>query len=122
MLQKIKMVDILPLLYNGQCTIIVREKKQDKRGVTVDKEVIQSENVPCRLSHTKIEQSKKYTNLGHTVSQTVKLFLAPDVEVPTGSKIIVTQNGVTKVYRNCGESAIFSGHQEIALEIFEEWV
>lgn len=121
MLSKIKMVKILPMLYNGLCTIVVCENKKDERGVTGFCDVIKAENVPCRLSHSKVEQSQKYGNLGHTASQTIKLFLAPDIEILSGSKIIVTQNGMTKAYRNCGENAVFSGHQEIMLEIFEEW-
>lgn len=56
-----------------------------------------------------------------TVSQSVVLFIAPEVEIPSGSKITVTQNGKTTDYCRSGESAVYTSHQEIALELFEDY-
>lgn len=57
----------------------------------------------------------------NTVSQSVVLFIAPEVEIPSGSKITVTQNGKTTDYCRSGESAVYTSHQEIALELFEDY-
>ena len=56
-----------------------------------------------------------------TVSQSVVLFIAPEVEIPSGSKITVTQNGKTTDYCRSGESAVYTSHKEIALELFEDY-
>ena len=52
---------------------------------------------------------------------TVVLFIAPEVEIPSGSKITVTQNGKTTDYCRSGESAVYTSHKEIALELFEDY-
>ena len=41
--------------------------------------------------------------------------------LPSGSKITVTQNGKTTDYCLSGESAVYTSHQEIALELFEDY-
>lgn len=56
-----------------------------------------------------------------TVSQSVKLFISPDVVIKAGSKIIVTQHGRTTEYSNSGVPAVYPTHQEIMLTLFEGW-
>ena len=51
----------------------------------------------------------------------VKLFIAPEINVMPGSKIVVTQKGRTTEYKNSGEPAIFDTHQEIMLVKFKGW-
>ena len=53
--------------------------------------------------------------------QSITLFIDRAVTVPEGSKITVTQNGVTGVYEKSGKPAIYSTHQEIPLELFKGW-
>ena len=43
------------------------------------------------------------------------------VEIPEGSKITVTQNGVTCDYEQSGKAAVFTYHKEVPLELFREW-
>jgi len=43
------------------------------------------------------------------------------VDIPEGSKITVTQNGVTHDYERSGKPAVYSCHQEVPLELFKEW-
>ena len=54
--------------------------------------------------------------------QTIKLFISPLVNVPPGSKITVTQNNQTQVYKSSGQPAVYTNHQEIELELFDEVV
>lgn len=57
----------------------------------------------------------------YTVSQSVKLFISPDIVIKAGSKIIVTQHGRTTEYSNSGVPAVYPTHQEIMLTLFEGW-
>lgn len=56
-----------------------------------------------------------------TTSQAVKLFIAPEIAVPEGSRIDVTQNGITTSYRQSGTPAVYSSHQEITLELYKRY-
>lgn len=110
----------LEKMYIGTCNIIVYEKQVDpttKRSQFA--EVIKESNVSCRLSFS----TAATTGDGNTasVAQNITLFLAPEVTVPDGSKIVVTQNGKTKAYTNSSEPRLYDSHQEIALKLFERW-
>ncbi|HBF5228480.1 TPA: hypothetical protein KSJ92_004019, partial [Clostridioides difficile] len=50
------------------------------------------------------------------LEQTIKLFISPDIEIKAGSKLIIND----KEYVRSGESAIYSNHQEIILELFKD--
>jgi len=108
-------------LYDGRCTAIVR--KGSVNPVTKRTEFGESElyiDQPCRLS---FGRSKNITGDGAvaSVSQAVSLFIAPELSIPEGTKIIVTQSGVTTAYSNSGTPSIYPTHQEIQLSLFERW-
>ncbi|MER2030949.1 MAG: hypothetical protein ABS903_17440 [Solibacillus sp.] len=44
-----------------------------------------------------------------------------EYDIPSGSKIIVKQNGITESYTRSGKAAVFRMHQEIPLELFERY-
>lgn len=81
-------------------------------------------NQPCRLSFdVNNNRVLKPTLTGETASevrQNVKLFISPEVEIKPGSKIIVTQNGVTTAYKKSGQPSVYSTHQEIMLELYDD--
>ena len=89
-------------------------------GETVFTEKVVLTEQPCRLSFSSRNSSAKDDGY-NTVSQSVVLFIAPEIEIPSGSKITVTQNGKTTDYCRSGESAVYTSHQEIALELFEDY-
>ena len=106
-------------LYKGSCTVKTWEEIKDPitRITKSKKEGAKFENQPCRLSIEK--QTSTANTLGPAViSQTTKLFIAPELDIPAGSKIIVTQNGKTTEYTRSGEPAVYTNHQEITLELF----
>ena len=105
--------------YEGRATVVEYLKIKDEYGLTSFQEVTVLEDQPCKLSFEALT-----SNSGDpvaTISQGVKLFLSPDVEIKAGSKIIVTQNGRTTEYSNSGVPAVYSTHQEIMLTLFENW-
>lgn len=108
-------------LWTGICTIYTRAEQvnqTNKRIEFVETAIIEDE--PCRLSFKNSSPVSISTDVAEN-KQIIKLFLSPNVVVPMGSKITVTQNGVTNTYRRSGEPCIFSYHQEILLENFEKW-
>lgn len=77
------------------------------------------EAVPCRLSH---DQSPSASNEdAASVSQSIKVFYSPEIDVDAGSKLVITQNGVTKAYRHSGVETVYDTHKEVVLELLERW-
>ena len=109
-------------LYKGLCSVKVKVSSvNEETGETVFTEKAVLTEQPCRLSFQSRNSAAKDDGY-NTVSQSVVLFIAPEVEIPSGSKITVTQNGKTTDYCRSGESAVYTSHQEIALELFEDYV
>ena len=107
--------------YEGICTIIEYRSVTDERTkLSSRKKITVLENQPCRLSFEKLSTASQ-TETAAAVSQGVKLFLAPEIRVNSGSKMAVTQNGVTGEYSASGEPAVYDTHQEIVLELFRGW-
>ena len=94
-------------LYIGKCTITEQQKVQ-KANKSIDfADVIVQEDVPCRLSFSTVSNANQ-TETGASVVQTTKVFLAPEITVKPGSKLTVTQNGVTTEYKSSGVPAFYS--------------
>lgn len=107
--------------YEGMCSIVEYGDILDEQTkITSQGEVTILEGQPCRLSFETISAANQ-TDTVANVSQKTKLFLPPEVTVTSGSKIIVTQNGITTEYSASGEPAVYFSHQEIMLELFRGW-
>lgn len=107
--------------YEGVCTIIeYSDEKDEKTKLCRAKEVVVVEDQPCRLSFEKLNKVVQ-SDTAAAMGQGTKLFLAPEIQVKGGSKIIVTQNGITEEYSASGKPAVYPTHQEIILELFEGW-
>lgn len=108
-------------LYVGSCTVIERQSIKDPiTHVTTQKEVTVLDNQPCKLSFERVTSANQ-TSVAAIVTQSTKLFIAPEIDIKPGSKIVVTQRGRTESYSRSGQPAYFSSHQEIQLELFERW-
>lgn len=113
--------EALEATYEGLCTIIeYRDVTDEKTKLSREKEVPVIEDQPCKLSFEKLNAVVQ-TETAAAAAQGVKLFLAPEITVNSGSKIVVTQNGVVGEYSSSGEPAIYYTHQEIILELFRGW-
>lgn len=77
-------------------------------------------NEPCRLSHSR-ESTIDVTNGAPSVTQTITLFIRPDLVIKEGSVIEVTQRGVTNKYKRSSKPAIYTNHQEIDLDLYEDY-
>ena len=78
------------------------------------------ENQPCRLSYKTITNAGE-NDVASSVFQIIQVFLNPEINIKAGSKLIITQNGITTEYKSSGEPAFYNTHQEIILELFKEW-
>jgi len=109
--------------YNGVCTIIERRDVRDEKTKITRKneEVPIIENQPCKLSFESLTATLQTDTIANQM-QGVKLFIAPETPVKSGSKIIVDQNGVKTEYFASGVPAVYLSHQEIILELFRGWV
>lgn len=113
----------LQSLWTGVCTVYVRVPSptpDPATGRTVWAVEAVAEAVPCRLSFETLSETQDESSAAK-VTQSVKLFLDPAVPLPAGSKLTVTQNGVTSEYVQSGEAAVYSNHKEVPLELFERW-
>ena len=107
--------------YDGICRIYgMKPAKDPVTKVTRQEAVALHEDIPCHLSYSSTA-SAAGSDTVTAVVQAIKLFLAPELVVPPGSRIEVTQQGRTESYAQSGKAAVYSSHQEILLEIWKEY-
>lgn len=108
-------------MYTGTCDIVeTREEVID--GVTKEEEVVAYTGLKCRISFYRSSLALLTKGDYYLKKQLVTLFLQDEIKVKEGSKIIVTQNGETSVYKNSGKAKLYLTHQEIILELVENLV
>ena len=109
-------------LWNGICTVHVRQAStvSSQNGRNAIEEVILHENIPCRISYTEIQTAEPHAH-AHKRAQKAVLYIAPNITIPAGSKITITQEGVTEDYERSGVPAVYPHHQEVPLELFKGW-
>jgi len=108
-------------LYDSTCTVV--EYRKEKDPVTkkmVSKEVTEYKDKPCKLSYSSIGKSNQ-TEAANAVTQIIKVFIAPELDIKPGSKLVITSKGRTVEYKNSGVPAVYDTHQEIILELFRGW-
>lgn len=114
---ELRVRNALSSLWTDRCAVYVRAEKIDESGLTDFTETLLVEDQPCKLSFGTLTQASG--DPVATAGQVVKLFLTPDIEIPAGSRIVVTRNGgLNRVfeYVSSGEPGVFHDHQEIFLE------
>ena len=92
----------------------------EKTKITTKKEMLVSEGIPCKISF----ESLDITPIGDTAAEkkvSVKLFLAPEIQIKAGSKVVVEHEGETAAYKSSGVPGKFATHQEAMLELFRGW-
>lgn len=109
-------------LWGGVCTVTVRncDTTDENTGRITVSEVDICKDEPCRISFDAVSATQSDSNAAQVV-QSITLYIDRAVVIPEGSKITVTQNGVTNEYEKSGKSAAYSTHQEIPLELFKGW-
>lgn len=122
MLPKTALVSVRKALergYTGTFTVTERKKVVRADHSTGFAEVPTVTEQSCRLSFTTSPAAGEGDTA--TLTQSVKLFCAPEIIIPEGSRITVTQNGVTEEYARSGMVAMYDTHAEYVLEVFRGW-
>ncbi len=114
---------IIEDFYDGICTVSdTVMTKNNITGETQPEESVTYNEIPCRLSYkSKSAASADDKTTGFKIGQEIILFISPDIKINAGSKITVTQYGITRDYKQSGVSAVYPTHQEIALKLSEEY-
>lgn len=109
------------IYYEGSCSIYeFRDVFDEETKITSSQVVPVYESIPCKLSFETL-QTADQTETTAALRQGVKLFMAPEIRVNGGSKIVVTWCGEDREYSLSGEPAVYPSHQEIMLDIFRGW-
>lgn len=107
--------------YKDSCTVIqFQAVKDSKTKLTKQTEVAVLEDLPCKLSF-EIVKNTGSSETAAALTQSTKLFLAPEVQIPPGSKILITHQGETTAYEQSGQPAVYPSHQEIFLILSQRW-
>lgn len=107
-------------MYIGKCTITEYQSYKKENKSTGKKEIVVLKDQPCKLSFSKITNNNQGEAAAMLI-QTAKVLITPEIQIKPGSKMTITQNGITTEYKNSGEPAIYETHQEIVLELFKGW-
>lgn len=116
----------LELLYkpeSGGCTFTYTTKEYNKDPETGRSKYVEVTHPSTgthsgRLSKETIRPTD--TNGLTEVVQTLKLFTHPEIDIPAGSKITITQDDITTEYQHSGKPAKYTSHQEIPVELWRE--
>lgn len=110
----------LQKLWKDTCTVVVREKVTDEQTKITDfVEITLFQDQPCKLSFESLAAADDGN--AAAITQSAKLFIDSDLEIPPGSKITVTRQGREYAYQRSGEAGVFTYHQEIMLEPWRRW-
>lgn len=112
----------LAVLWTGRCTIYEHQDKVNPiTHQTTQVEVPVVVDEPCRLSYN-YEQATDIQSGAAVVSQSITLFIRPDLVINPGSVIEITQHGVTEKYKGSGNPSVYCNHQQITLELYDNEV
>ena len=108
-------------LWCDRCTVFIMQNSK-RLGSSFTKQTWTAlfEDQPCRLSHDSVTISATAESAARMFQQTV-LILDKALDIPAGSKITVTHEGVTRNYERSGVPAVFSYHQEVPIALREDW-
>lgn len=123
-------IDILALreareiLWYGLATVETIQSVKDpitKRTVQEFKVVDSLKDIPCKLSHKKKDVVTQSTTGPAILEHSIWISTGNEHAIPAGSRITITQNGKTALYKQSGEPSVFLVHQEIPLMPYEDY-
>jgi hypothetical protein len=111
----------LSVLWIGRATIYEYQPVTDPETFQTKQSLVALiSDEPCRLSH-KTESTVDINSGAPSIKQVTVLFIRPDLKIKEGSVIEVTQRGVTNKYKRASKPPIYSNHQEVTLELYEDF-
>lgn len=108
------------LLWVGRANIYEYQEVTDPETYQTKHELVATvTDEPCRLSYSR-ESTAMIDGGVANIAQSIMLFIRSDLPIKAGSVIEVTQNGVTEKYKRASKPAVYSRHQEVSLELYED--
>lgn len=107
-------------LYDAVCTVVASEEYVKENGVTAFRDVIICENQPCRVSQSSVNAANNNYAVSN-VDKVIDLYIAPELNIPAGSRIVATFNDISTEYKSSGEPARYATYQKIRLEFAGRW-
>ena len=114
--QMVKVRKAIETMYDAVCTIIIREEYEKDNSTTGFRNVVLLEDEPCHIKYSSVKSAVPEETAAN-VSQEIRLFISPDIEIPAGSRITVNQVD----YARSGVVAEYATHQEIVLSLWKGW-
>ena len=114
------MVSTIQSLWKDRLTVTEYHKVIQPNQSTGFEEVDVLTNQPCKLSFSTL-QAAGQDESGARIVQVVKLFLDKTVTIKPASKLTITRDGQTFIFKQSGLPGMFSKHQEIVLVPFQGW-
>lgn len=116
----------LAKLWVGRCTIFEYQEVTDPDTWQTTHELVPiTTDEPCRLSQNYVSHTPddlvRQKNGAPYLNQIIVLFIRPDLDIKEGSVIEVTQHGRTAKYKRSSKPAVYTNHQEIVLELYEDY-
>ena len=107
-------------MYRGKLTIYEWTLVTDPlTHISSEVEAIVVEDQPCMLSNTSTAPTTSAEGVP-SVTKITKIFVAPDIPIREGSKLVVTQDGVTNTYERSGIPSVYPTHQEVSVNLMEK--
>lgn len=111
---------IIERMYRGTLTVHEWTLATDPvTHITSEVESITVIDQPCLLSNTSTAPATSAEGVP-SVTKSTKIFVAPDIEIKEGSKLVVTQDGITNTYERSGIPSVYPTHQEVSVNVMEK--
>ena len=109
-------------LFEDTCTVYELTETMDPISKRTKKEPKETyTGISCRLSYSSIAATSAGDG-ADKISQTVKLFVAPDCNIKAGSRIhVIRASGSESSWGMTGEPATYQTHREYMLTPLEEY-
>ena len=110
----------LESLYKDRCDVYEKQKVRDEETKVISEQEIKVYGQKrCRLSYQTVTSADQ-DKVPHQ-TQTILLFLEPELTIKPSSKIVVEHCGIQTAYKMSGKPALHTNHQEIVLELFDKY-
>lgn len=106
----------LEMTYEGLCTIAgIQPVKDPLTKITSQVRVVLLADQPCALSQVALPAAER-TDTSANIAYEAKLFIAPEIIIPPGSRVTVLQDGMTFHGEQSGKPFKYPTHQEVLLK------
>lgn len=106
-------------LMNAKMTVYSRDEFTDENGFIREGYLVKDKDIPCRLSF----ESSRYNQDDKTSSSDVfmRLFTPFDCELSVGTRVLVSQNGVS-YFLSVSKIFAYCSHREYTVKEVEKWL